>query len=113
MLIWRSIVDQHSNFEVIGERELNCSNGDVIRVELGYPAETKHRSEFICCYRINGIGNQKINCSFGTDKIQAMTLALQKIGSELNALEKIYSVKFFLGKISDNSHHGFPIIPGT
>lgn len=94
---------------VLGTRDLNSYLGLTLRVMVWIPAETE-RGDFECRYRITGAGDEKVRRSVGIDGIQAVLLALRKIGSELGVLEEKLATKFFIGTGKTLPSHGFPEI---
>ena len=64
--------------------------------------------DFECEYTIVGYDGEKKGRSIGVDGIQAIWLAMKKIGSELDVIENKLSTKFFIGVDGSNPDHGFP-----
>lgn len=91
---------------VLGTRELNSDIGLALRVTMWVPVETGH-GDFQCRYQIVGAGDGKVRGSVGIDGIQAVLLALRKVGSDINFLEEELSTKFFIGSGRVLPDHGF------
>lgn len=95
--------------KVIGVRKLNSSTGLKVVVTVWCPFKTSH-GDFECRYQIYGAGDEVVRRSVGIDGIQAVTLALKKIGSELSVIQNLHSTQFFTGSGEIVREHGFPII---
>jgi len=71
--------------EVIATRTLqlveNKKGG--ITVQIGKPKQFPNKSDYYCPYRIIGIGDEKIRYAAGIDAVQAIQLAMVKIGAEI------------------------------
>lgn len=79
--------------EIIAERELLLSGPEAgsartVRVVLGKPQPFPDSPDYYCPYQIKGIGDEKIRHMGGVDGIQAIQLALQTLGAELQALNQ-------------------------
>lgn len=97
---------------LLGERELNSYSGPTLAVTVWVPTVTPH-GDFECRYRITGAGDERAGRSVGIDGIQAVLLALKKIGSDIGFLEDTLSTEFFIGSGERLPSHGFPEIEGT
>jgi hypothetical protein len=91
---------------VLGVRELNSTIGLTLRVTMWSPVETGH-GDFQCRYQIAGAGDERVRGSIGIDGIQAVLLALRKVGSDIDFLEQQLSTKFFIGSGEVLPDHGF------
>lgn len=67
---------------VIATRKLQLSDGREVLVSISAPRVDGE--DYRCDYQIDGLGNQKIYKSYGVDSMQALVLALQKIGAFLH-----------------------------
>jgi hypothetical protein len=52
-------------------------------VTIGLPQPTPGHQDFYCPFRIDWPGGERASYSIGIDTMQALTLALQSIGSDL------------------------------
>ncbi len=73
---------------LIAERELDLlsSDGNVDRkvlIKLGKPRKVPRRSIYRCHYQIIGIGDEKVRYGESIDGMDALLLALTKIGADL------------------------------
>lgn len=78
--------------DVIAERTLEATDPGSgatreIRVRIGRPYADSDE-DWICPVQILGIGNEEVATVYGVDAIQALTLALQKAGSDLSAVAR-------------------------
>lgn len=77
--------------DVIAERTLEAGKPGTdgakeIRVRLGRPfSDPDPEGDWICPVQILGLGDEEIANVYGIDAIQALTLALQKVGIDLAA----------------------------
>ena len=67
----------------IAERELQHSDGRIIRVVIGRPEPFPGDESFFCPFRIIGLAGDKVRYAGGTDAVQALTLAQRMIGALL------------------------------
>ena len=68
---------------VIAIRELELENGQTITIRIGKPEIYPELTHYYCPYQIVGIGKEDIRYANGVDSVQALLLALSKIGIEL------------------------------
>ena len=54
-----------------------------VSVKLGKPKKIAQSEDYYCPFQILGIGSEKIRYGIGVDAMQALILALTKIGSHL------------------------------
>jgi hypothetical protein len=66
----------------IATRLLQAKNRK-ITVVIGRPEKFPEGEDFYCPYQIVGIGNERISYAGGLDAVQALQLALMKIGTDL------------------------------
>ena|ERR1044072_5141516 len=95
--------------QVLGIRELHSTADLNPVVVVWMPTETGH-GDFECRYEISGIDKEIGGRSIGIDGIQAVLLALKKIGSDLRGLEEHLNIKVFIGSGGPSASHGFPEI---
>lgn len=70
--------------EVIATRNLYLiGSSSKIEIKIGKPARFSDAFDYYCPYQIIGIGTEKIKYAGGIDAVQALWLALHKIGAEL------------------------------
>ena len=92
------------------ELELVDANGAHVRrvvVKLYKPRRMDDGEDWICNYRILGIGGEKLRYGAGVDAIQALLLALSIIGAELYTSTE---ARAGLLKWCDTGQLGFPIV---
>lgn len=68
---------------VIATRELSLSAGKPVTVLIGKPEKFPDSDDYYCPYQILGFGNQRVRYAGGSDAVQALELALKKIGADL------------------------------
>lgn len=75
--------------EMIAVREyaLDGQKG-AVRVELHAPIKTPAHDDFCCSFRLLGLGADLSSHACGIDPLQALTLALTKIGAVLYSSEE-------------------------
>lgn len=89
---------------VIGQRTLQWANREgAVRVEIGEPAARLERGDFVCPYRIVGIGDDQVLGAYGVDSIQALWIAFMFIGSRLARFPEL--------RLDDATDLGFPLPP--
>jgi hypothetical protein len=59
-----------------------------VEILIGMPVKFQNSDDFYVPYKISGPKADKLSYAGGVDEIQALSLALQKIGVELSALQK-------------------------
>jgi hypothetical protein len=70
--------------QVIATRELELSgSGKKVLIRFGRPKRFADGRDYYCPYQIVGLGESRVRYAGGVDGIQAIVLALQKIGAEL------------------------------
>lgn len=101
--------------DVIAERRLFLDGEEAVRVRIGQPllAYTPHEQS-ACPWIIEGLGSGKLRYTVGIDRVQALWLALQMIGSTLYASDEYRAgrLKAFEAG-NDHDDLGFPVIPNT
>jgi hypothetical protein len=73
---------------LIAERELDLASEDgksasKVLVKIGKPRKIPGQSIYRCHFQIIGVGSEKVRYGEGSDDMQALILALTKIGSHL------------------------------
>lgn len=71
--------------EPIAQRVL-MAGSDPVLVTIGKPVPTEDMEDYYCPFSIEFLGKKKISYAVGIDSVQALQLALQKIGVELDYL---------------------------
>ena len=99
--------------DIIADRKLSlkANNGDLertVNVLLGRPQVFSDSSDYYCPYQIKGAGDEKIRHVGGVDAFQAIHLALQTLGAELQALNQKLDGKLHWDGDRDGSL-GFPL----
>ena len=66
---------------VIAERSLHrCdSPGRIVVVSLGRPRKPRGSPDWECPFQIRGLGSRRVECAYGVDAFQALTMALEGI----------------------------------
>ncbi len=67
--------------QILGGRDLEISDGRKVTITIGIPQ--KHGDDFLCPYKIVGIGEERVQHAIGIDALQALQLTLKKIGADL------------------------------
>lgn len=67
-------------------RKLTAGN-DVVTVTIGKPALFEDGDDYYCPYAIEFLGKRKVSYAGGIDGIQAIQLAMNKIGVDLAYLK--------------------------
>lgn len=76
------------NVQVLGKRTISDQNGEKVNISIYQPIVDEHGS-FFCEFFLDGLSwNGKKRRTYGIDAIQAIYLALQSIGSDLQALQE-------------------------
>jgi|SRR5690242_16778541 len=76
-------MDIQSIEPVIAARELKKYDGKKVEILIGKPRPMADGQDYFCPYKIDGVGNGRVSYAMGIDGIQALLLALQKIGADL------------------------------
>jgi len=92
----------------IATRCLSLVDGPAIVVTVGMPCKYDDTDEYYCPFQIVGLGRDSVNHASGADSMQALLLALKKIGAILNASEQAKSGRLYWFT-EGNSDLGFPI----
>jgi hypothetical protein len=71
---------------VIADRKLSLTDGTIVTVQIGMPQRSTEEFYF-CPYKIVGLGDGKTRRAGGVDAVQALQLALQKVGIDLYVLK--------------------------
>ena len=79
-----------------------------IKVRIGRPKRFPDGEDYFCPYQIIGMGNEKVRHAAGVDAVQALVLALERIGAELYTSDEAKAGK--LAWLDDNEKNlGFPV----
>jgi hypothetical protein len=63
--------------------ELHTEDGNsTVTIKIGKPVDVETGMSY-CAFQILGIGNERIRSAIGVDSVQALILALTKIGTDL------------------------------
>ena len=106
--------------EIIATRELDIADsGAKVTVGIGTPKNFPDSSDYYCPYEIRGLGNDKVRYAGGIDAIQALLLALQRVGAELYTSEEC-KAGMLIWAGGQEGNLGFPVpdsisdmIPGS
>lgn len=95
--------------DVLGRRLLIGAGGNQVEVVVYLPKSDQHGSSY-CEFSLNGLAwSGKRRRSYGIDAIQAVYLALQSIGSDLEAMRQAGEELSWVGE-SQQGDLGFPTI---
>lgn len=100
--------------DVIATRALTLRGDDgdkEIVIVIGKPRPFDGGTDFLCPYQIRGMERKKVTYAGGVDAVQALELALAKIGAELYTSEAAKSGKLRWDG-GDAGDLGFPV-PAT
>ena len=98
--------------ETMAERALHLDGQPTVRIALGAP-QPLGPSEFTCPFEIVGLGREHSGQVHGIDKVPAVQLAMQTVGTLL-----YLSDEFLAGRLSwrdeagDTNDLGFPRLEG-
>ncbi|MDQ1925108.1 DUF6968 family protein [Massilia pseudoviolaceinigra] len=88
---------ENKTLEVIAERELSLKLDDgsikTVIVKIGKPQPVAGSDVFRCHFQFLGLHNDRIRYAEGADTMQALILALTKIGSQLYTLPEFRSMR--------------------
>lgn len=73
--------------EPIAQRTLTADNNAVV-VTIGKPALYEDGPDYHCPYSIECFGEKKLSYAGGADAVQALQLAMKKIGVDLESLSR-------------------------
>jgi hypothetical protein len=102
--------------DVIATRKLSLRDGTAVVVSIGCPRPFPREEDFpdddsfFCPYRITGLSKLRESHVGGVDAVQALRLALQKIGVDLKFSEEGKRGDLFWLDDSDDNF-GFPAMP--
>src|SRR5260221_3164938 len=96
---------------VIAHRKLTLSRTQTVTVNIGKPKKFRGGHDYYCPYRITGIGQEKIKYAGGVDPVQALHLALMKIGTELYTSKEAKAGRLRWDGGSTKGDLGFPVWP--
>ena len=97
----------HDIGQAIAVRKLEMGTEDVI-VVIGRPQPFDDEQDFYCPYSIEWGGQKKLSYAAGMDAVQALQLAMKKIGSDLAHLSKSRGTS--IAWLSDTPNDtGFPL----
>lgn len=97
---------------MVGTRTIINAGGGVVEIALHAPKVDEHGS-YYCEFSLNGLSwTGKVRRAYGIDGLQALYLALQSVGSDLDALQQVegYDLKW-IGETFPGDL-GFPSIGG-
>lgn len=91
----------------IAERTLVMDGRDVL-VVIGRPQQVGNGSDFRCRYSIRYMEHERVSHAYGLDAVQALQLAMKKIGADLTYLAQTENKT--ISWLSDTpGDTGFPI----
>lgn len=92
---------------VIANREFILDKIKKVSVQIGKPEKFQNSEDYYCPYQIVGVGDGKIRHAGGIDSIQALLLALKKIGTDLSSLD-VYKTGDLKWEGGEKGDLGFP-----
>lgn len=93
---------------IIAMRELELAGGKKVTIIIGKPEKFPDFEDYYCPYHITGMGNERISYAGGVDGIQALLLALNKIGADLYT-SKEAEAGILSWKGGEKGNLGFPV----
>ncbi len=97
---------------IIARRDFELVDGNSVNVLVGVPdrfPDSEH--DYYCPYQILGLQDERVRYAAGIDSIQAIMLALERIGIDLYTSEEYKD-----GRLKSQSHKkgdlGFPLPDG-
>lgn len=92
---------------VIASRTLRLGTGvDRVTVSIGAPKPYPDGKDFFCPFRIEGLGDDQVKYVGGVDAVQALQLAMHRIGVELYASPHAATLRWI---DPDDPDLGFPV----
>ncbi len=80
-------MDVHDIGQPIAERRLLMGKQEIV-VNIGKPQLFENGEDYYCPYSIERAGQKKMSYAGGVDAVQALQLAMRKIGVDLAYFEK-------------------------
>lgn len=68
---------------IIATRTLTLADTNDVTVTIGKPEKFPDGDDYYCPYQIIGIGSGKVKYAAGVDAVQALSLTLKKVGTDL------------------------------
>lgn len=100
-------MDAISLGSVIASRTLRLGTQvDGVTVSIGAPKPYADGKDFYCPFRIEGLGDDRVKYAGGVDAVQALQLAMQRIGIELYASPHASALRWI---DPDGPDLGFPV----
>lgn len=96
--------------EVIATRELTLDETGKVTVLIGKPQQFGD-IDWYCPYQKNGIGSNKLKRAEGVDAVQALVLALSKVGAELYCSQEYEAGRLSWDGGAVKGDLGFPVPP--
>jgi hypothetical protein len=100
---------------IVAERVLILEPRGTVTVQIGLPfTPDDYPDESWCPYQIEGLGSDEVRRTIGIDALQALTLALQTVGSTLVSSDhyKAGRLKAFASD-EGRTDLGFPLYDGS
>ncbi|VVC75362.1 hypothetical protein AQUSIP_06520 [Aquicella siphonis] len=96
--------------QVVASRTLTLTDNNATRlviISIGKPQKFSDGQDYYCPYQIFGLRDEKVNWCGGIDEVQALLLALERIGIVLADTDEYKQGKLtWIG--SENNNIGFP-----
>jgi hypothetical protein len=83
----------HAIRDVIAERVFERADGREVRAVVGRPREVR-KGEWLCEFRVLGVGHSKVYALSGTDSLEALQLALGMMVVQLESYQKEHGLTF-------------------
>ena len=90
----------------IATRALKLRSGVNVIVSIGRPEKFPDSVDYYCPYQIRGIGDEHVRYARGVDGVQALELALKKIGADLYTSREAQSKELIW---NGGENLGFPV----
>ena len=79
--------------DVIAERVFERADGREVRAVVGRPREVS-KGEWVCEFRVLGVGHSKVYSVFGADSLEALQSALVMMVVQLEGYQKEHGLTF-------------------
>jgi hypothetical protein len=83
----------HAIQDVIAERLFQRADGRQVRAMVGRPREVR-QGEWVCEFRVLGVGHSKVYALPGNDSLEALQLALGMMVVQLESYQKEHGLTF-------------------
>lgn len=96
---------------IIATRQLDLADGRKVIVTIGKPEPFPGDAgaDYYCPYQITGIKRNKVRYAGGVDAVQALQLALEMIGADLETSDEARAGVLSWEAGSERGDYGFPL----